>query len=266
MSDNDDQHKEGSGSTFCSQEANNNSPTDLPTSPWEPQKLQMAKKAKKDKKKSKKKQQLTPEEEKDLLVSVLATKCNMKKEDVEEAYDDFYLKYKEGFIEREEYIQSMKVNEAFNTNMYNLRHSEHDDGGVLVPGVWRGQEWDPQLWRVSPGHSGGGPWHGRGQTFLDLHGIWCWWRRINRQRRNIRHLRGTVPTGRYRGGPGPPGLLRLWCEVRLPAGQPVCTWSVLFRATIDFDGDGDISKEEFVQNATQSKFIADLLTKTQYND
>ena len=95
----------------------------------------MAKKAKKDKKKSKKKQQLTPEEEKDLLVSVLATKCNMKKEDVEEAYDDFYLKYKEGFIEREEYIQSMKVNEAFNTNLYNLRRSEHDDGGVLVPGV-----------------------------------------------------------------------------------------------------------------------------------
>ena len=35
---------------------------------------------------------------------------------------------------------------------------------------------------------------------------------------------------------------------------------------VDFDGDGDISKEEFVQNATQSKFIADLLTKTQYND
>ena len=42
--------------------------------------------------------------------------------------------------------------------------------------------------------------------------------------------------------------------------------TILFRATIDFDGDGDISKEEFVQNATQSKFIADLLTKTQYND
>ena len=41
---------------------------------------------------------------------------------------------------------------------------------------------------------------------------------------------------------------------------------ILFRTTIDFDGDGDISKEEFVQNATQSKFIADLLTKTQYND
>merc|ERR1712227_657158 len=38
------------------------------------------------------------------------------------------------------------------------------------------------------------------------------------------------------------------------------------RATIDGDGDGDISKEEFVKNGMQSKFIADLLTKQQYND
>ena len=40
----------------------------------------------------------------------------------------------------------------------------------------------------------------------------------------------------------------------------------LFRSTIDGDGDGDISKEEFVKNGMQSKFIADLLTKQQYND
>lgn len=40
----------------------------------------------------------------------------------------------------------------------------------------------------------------------------------------------------------------------------------MFRATIDGDGDGDISKEEFVKNGMQSKFIADLLTKQQYND
>ena len=38
------------------------------------------------------------------------------------------------------------------------------------------------------------------------------------------------------------------------------------RSTIDGDGDGDISKEEFVKNGMQSKFIADLLTKQQYND
>ena len=33
------------------------------------------------------------------------------------------------------------------------------------------------------------------------------------------------------------------------------------RATIDEDGDGDISKEEFVKNALGSKFIADVLTR-----
>ena len=31
------------------------------------------------------------------------------------------------------------------------------------------------------------------------------------------------------------------------------------RATIDVDKDGDISKEEFIQNAMNSKFIADIL-------
>ena len=33
------------------------------------------------------------------------------------------------------------------------------------------------------------------------------------------------------------------------------------RATIDEDGDGDISKEEFVKNAMGSTFIADMLTR-----
>ena len=33
------------------------------------------------------------------------------------------------------------------------------------------------------------------------------------------------------------------------------------RAAIDDDGDGDISKEEFVKNAMGSKFISDILSK-----
>ena len=32
-----------------------------------------------------------------------------------------------------------------------------------------------------------------------------------------------------------------------------------FRATIDVDGDGDISKEEFITNAMKSPFISDIL-------
>ena len=64
---------------------------------------------KSNKRKSKKKKQVSPEEEKDLMMTLLATKCNMKKEEVEKSYDDFNMKYKDGFIQKEEYIQSMKV-------------------------------------------------------------------------------------------------------------------------------------------------------------
>ena len=37
--------------------------------------------------------------------------------------------------------------------------------------------------------------------------------------------------------------------------------SLVLRASIDGDGDGDISKEEFVKNAMGSKFINDILNK-----
>ena len=36
---------------------------------------------------------------------------------------------------------------------------------------------------------------------------------------------------------------------------------IILRASIDGDGDGDISKEEFVKNAMGSKFINDILNK-----
>ena len=34
---------------------------------------------------------------------------------------------------------------------------------------------------------------------------------------------------------------------------------LFFRATIDIDNDGDISQEEFIQNALNSSFIADIM-------
>ena len=34
---------------------------------------------------------------------------------------------------------------------------------------------------------------------------------------------------------------------------------LLFREAIDTEGDGEVSKEEFVVNATQSKFIFNML-------
>ena len=111
----------------------------------------MVKKSKKDKKKSKKKQ-ISPEEEKDLLMTLLATKCNMKKEDVEKSYDEFNLKYKDGFIQKDEYIQSMKVtNVSLIFSLSKLYCPEHHDGRVSVPSVWRGQEWDSQFWGISAG-------------------------------------------------------------------------------------------------------------------
>ena len=95
----------------------------------------MVKKSKKDKKKSKKKQ-ISPEEEKDLLMTLLATKCNMKKEDVEKSYDEFNLKYKDGFIQKDEYIQSMKVINVISTfSLSKLYCPEHHDGRVSVPSV-----------------------------------------------------------------------------------------------------------------------------------
>ena len=33
------------------------------------------------------------------------------------------------------------------------------------------------------------------------------------------------------------------------------------RATVDQDGDGDISKEEFITNALNSKFVHDMLVE-----
>ena len=33
----------------------------------------------------------------------------------------------------------------------------------------------------------------------------------------------------------------------------------IFRATVDQDGDGDISKEEFIKNSMNSPFIAEVL-------
>ena len=44
--------------------------------------------------------------EKNAVVSSLMIKCDKSKEEVVEAYDEFYLKHKDGFILNEEYINS----------------------------------------------------------------------------------------------------------------------------------------------------------------
>ena len=44
--------------------------------------------------------------EKKALVSSLMIKCDKTKDEVLDAYDDFHLKHKDGFISNEEYINS----------------------------------------------------------------------------------------------------------------------------------------------------------------
>ena len=67
----------------------------------------MAKKGKKGKKKAKR--SLSPEEQKEELVSALVAKCEMTEEEVLQAYDEFYEKNKKGFIGRDEFVSSRKV-------------------------------------------------------------------------------------------------------------------------------------------------------------
>ena len=119
------------------------------------------------------------------------------------------------------------------------------------------------------------PWVCWRQTLLDFHCIWLWWRWFNWLWWNYWHLPGTLSTCWHCGGWRSVGFMCNWCQVHERNNvNPNFSYPVLvsvvniiyFRATIDGDGDGDISKEEFVTNAMQSKFIANLLTKQHYND
>ena len=47
--------------------------------------------------------------EKKAVVSSLVIKCNKSEEEVAVAYDEFHLKYKDGFIPNEEYINSTQT-------------------------------------------------------------------------------------------------------------------------------------------------------------
>ena len=70
----------------------------------------MPKKIKKSKKKAADAaKKLSPEEEKQLMISVLMVKCNLSEEELLKAYDDFYTDYPDGVISKDKYIASIKV-------------------------------------------------------------------------------------------------------------------------------------------------------------
>ena len=67
----------------------------------------MARKTKKGKKKTKK---MSPEEEKEAMLSAMMIKFGISREDIETAYQLFNDENPEGVISKEKYISSIKVN------------------------------------------------------------------------------------------------------------------------------------------------------------
>ena len=67
----------------------------------------MTRKTKKGKKKTKK---MSPEEEKEAMLSAMMIKFGMSREDIEAAYQLFNDENPEGVISKEKYISSIKVN------------------------------------------------------------------------------------------------------------------------------------------------------------
>ena len=67
----------------------------------------MARKTKKGKKKTKK---MSPEEEKEAMLSAMMIKFGMSREDIEAAYQLFNDENPEGVISKEKYISLIKVN------------------------------------------------------------------------------------------------------------------------------------------------------------
>merc|ERR1712012_309346 len=191
----------------------------------------MVKKSKKGKKKAKK---LSPEEEKQQMFEVLVVKTGLSKDEVEKLHEEFIAENPEGVINMEKYVSSHK-----NTMMAEslFRVFDEDKSGTLsfdeylqasqVTDLETAE--DKLSWIFTAFDSDGG-----GTIDYDEITDIC------------------------------RGLFRLAGIEEDEDLLASCVTDV--RATIDGDGDGDISKEEFVTNAMQSKFIANLLTKQHYND
>ena len=82
--------------------------------------VKIVKKEKKLNRKGKLMISLSPEEEKKELVSALMVKCHKTEEEVLMSYEEFYLKHEDGFISKEEYTHSKRVNvDQLSLHLYN---------------------------------------------------------------------------------------------------------------------------------------------------
>jgi len=191
----------------------------------------MARKTKKGKKKIKK---MNPEEEKEAMLSAMMIKFGMSREDIEAAYQLFNDENPEGVISKEKYISSIK-NTMMAESLFRV-FDEDKSGSLSFDEYYQASQVtdlesveDKLSWIFTAFDSDGG-----GSIDYDEITDIC------------------------------RGLFRLAGIEEDEDLLASCVTDV--RATIDGDGDGDISKEEFVTNAMQSKFIANLLTKQHYND
>jgi len=162
-------------------------------------------------------------------VDILSEKCSLEKEDVRRKYEEFQATYPEGEITKEEFLDSMS-NSLMAESLF--RVFDEDNSGALNFFEYLQAEnvtvldtrEDKLNWIFMAFDQDGG-------GFIDGHEI-----------RDI-----VVCLFRFAKMEEDADLLQACVED--------------LQCIIDKDGDGDISKEEFVKNAANCKFITNLLEK-----
>jgi len=162
------------------------------------------------------------------VVQLLMAKCDMTEEDVVEAYKKFNEENPSGVISREEFLESMQEDQLIAESLF--RVFDEDNSGALnfseylqVKSVRTVTTAEEKLnWIFTAFDTDGG-----GSIDVD-------------------EIKEIVL-----------GCFRMAGIEEDDEMLPCCVEDV--RSSIDVDGDGDISQEEFVKNALKNKFISKLL-------
>merc|ERR1712045_740234 len=166
-------------------------------------------------------------DEKKEMISALTIKTNKSPQEITEAYDKFHREYPKGSITREGYISSTKdyvLNDAL------FRVFDEDDSGTLNFFEWFQASNVKDMETIEE----------------KLHWIFTAFDADGGGSIDSEEIVEIVKwMFRFAGIEQDPDLLAS------------CVIDV--RATIDQDGDGDISKEEFIKNSMSSPFIAEVL-------
>merc|ERR1712025_366758 len=175
------------------------------------------------------KEKFTESLEIDEIVEILSEKCNLNKDEVREKYESFQSNYPEGEITKEQFLETMR-NPLVAESLF--RVFDEDNSGALnffeylqAANVTVLDTREDKLnWIFMAFDKDGG-------GFIDVHEI-----------RDI--------------------VTCLFRFTKMDEDQDMLQACVEdLTSIIDKDGDGDISKEEFVKNAVNSTFIDNLLSK-----